>query len=232
MILPNYVPITLKLSDKGMVSCMSDLKRCYEILEIRPGSTYEEAKLAFRDMVSIWHPDKFSNNSRLKEKAEEKLKLINAAWEQLQAFFFQKEDAAVEQPRLELAEPAKSRTTGESKHRHREGKTVRGDRCFTDLDCEPLVHLEQARKAYRHRFNIRNPDLDPSDADAPQVVDTGSEDIAPESRFPHESSGGGDGHETTGQRGSRRLRHDQGEGDVTRRQADERESCEKKSGDG
>jgi len=211
---------------------MSDLKRCYEILEIRPGSTYEEAKLAFRDMVSIWHPDKFSHNSRLKEKAEEKLKLINAAWEQLQAFFCQKEDAAIEQPRLELAEPARSRTTEESKHRHQEGKTVRGDRCFTDLDCEPLVHLEQARKAYRHRFNIRNPDLNPSDADASQVADTVSEDIAQEERFPHKGSGGGDGREKTAQEGSRGLRHDQGEGDVTRRQADELESCGKKSSEG
>jgi formylglycine-generating enzyme required for sulfatase activity len=215
-----------------MVSCMSDLKRCYEILEIRPGSTYEEAKLAFRDMVSIWHPDKFSHNSRLKEKAEEKLKLINAAWEQLQAFFCQKEDAAAERPRLELAEPANARTTGERKHRQREGKTARGDCRFADLDCEPLVHLEQARKAYRHRFNTRNPDLDPSEADAPQVADTGSECIALDSRFPYKNSGGADGRETTGPRGIKGLRHDQGEGDVTRRQRDEREYDEKKTGGG
>ena len=230
MILPNYVAITLKLSDKGMVSRMSDLKRCYEILEIKPESTYEEAKLAFRDMVSIWHPDKFSHNSRLKEKAEEKLKLINEAWEQLQAFFCQKEDA-IERPRLELAEPANSRMNEQNRHRQQE-KTVRGDRCFTDIDCEPLVHLEQARKAYRHRFNARNPGFDPSDADAPQVADTGSEGIAQDSRFPHESSGGADGRETTAQQGSRGLRHDQGEGDVTRRQRDEREYSEKKTGAG
>jgi formylglycine-generating enzyme required for sulfatase activity/curved DNA-binding protein CbpA len=200
---------------------MSDLKRCYEILEIKPGCTYEEAKLAFRDMVSIWHPDKFSHNSRLKEKAEEKLKDLNAAWEQLQTFFFQKEDAAAEQPSRELAGPVKAHLSQEKKHRQREGKAVRTDCSFTDLEFEPLLHIEQARKAYRHRH---------PDPGASQGVDSDSEGIASEGMYPWKSAGEGEQHETARQRGIRLLRHDQGESEVTRRHPDELESRHKNAG--
>jgi len=175
---------------------MSDLKRCYDILEIKPGSSYEEAKLAFRDMVSIWHPDKFSNNARLQEKAEEKLKDLNAAWEELQAFFVQKKDAAAKQPRKELAEPEESRLSQERTHRQRDGKAVRTDCRFADLELEPLVHLEQARKAYRHRFPNCHPGLDPSLPGAAHGADSDCDAIALEELHPRKSAGEVEQYET------------------------------------
>ncbi|MBW1888862.1 MAG: molecular chaperone DnaJ, partial [Deltaproteobacteria bacterium] len=39
----------------------------------RLASPYE-VKQAYKDIVNVWHPDRFSNNPRLKQKAEEKLK--------------------------------------------------------------------------------------------------------------------------------------------------------------
>ncbi len=137
---------------------MSDLKHCYEILEIGPESTYEEARMAFRDMVSIWHPDKFIHNPRLKEKAEEKIKLINAAWDELQANFHRKRDNAVELSGKELVVSAATRPSRECKHQQRGGKASRAGCYITDLDFEPLVDVEQARKAYRHRFHSCGPD--------------------------------------------------------------------------
>lgn len=209
-----------------MVSSMKDLKRCYEILEIKPGSTYEEAKLAFRDMVSIWHPDKFLHNSRLKEKAEEKLKDLNAAWEQLQAFF-QKEDTAAKQNCKELAEPIKAQLSQERKHRQWEGKSVSTNCSFVDLEFEPIVHFEQARKAYRHRSHSRH---DRSDPCALQGIDSNSDGIASEGTYPQKSAGEGDQCETIQQRGIRQFCLDRGERDVTRRLPDEREFCEKRTG--
>ena len=214
-----------------MVSSMNDLKRCYEILEIKPDSTYEEAKLAFRDLVSIWHPDKFSNNSRLKEKAEEKLKDLNAAWRQLQAFFCQKEDAAVEQAGRELVEPVKIQLSQERKHRQREGKGVRTDCSLVDPEFEPLVHFEQARKAYRHRFHSRHPDFDRPDPGALQGDDSASDDFVAEGIYPQNSAGAGEQRETTQQRGIRQLRHEQRKRDVTCQHPDEQESCGKKTGE-
>lgn len=58
-----------------------DIRRCFEILELERNASLDEARQAYKDVVNVWHPDRFSNNPRLKRKAEEKLKEINAAFE-------------------------------------------------------------------------------------------------------------------------------------------------------
>ena len=61
-----------------------DIERCYKILEVDPDSSLEEVRQAYRDSVSIWHPDRFGgSNPRLVRKAEQKLKEINEAYETL-----------------------------------------------------------------------------------------------------------------------------------------------------
>jgi len=47
--------------------------------------TPEQLKQAYRDLVRIWHPDRFAHDRRLQLKAEAKLKEINEAYEQLQS---------------------------------------------------------------------------------------------------------------------------------------------------
>jgi len=47
--------------------------------------TPEQLKQAYRDLVRIWHPDRFAHDRRLQLKAESKLKEINEAYEQLQS---------------------------------------------------------------------------------------------------------------------------------------------------
>jgi curved DNA-binding protein CbpA len=53
------------------------------VLGLTPGATLAEIKQARTDLVKVWHPDRFSHDARLKVKAEEKLKEINAAYEWL-----------------------------------------------------------------------------------------------------------------------------------------------------
>jgi hypothetical protein len=60
--------------------------RCIETLELKPGASREEVEQGYRDLVNVWHPDRFANNLRLQKKAEEKLKEINAAYEYIQSF--------------------------------------------------------------------------------------------------------------------------------------------------
>ena len=50
-----------------------------------PGASMEELKTAYRDLVKVWHPDRFAGNPRLQRKAQEKLKEINLAYERLQS---------------------------------------------------------------------------------------------------------------------------------------------------
>lgn len=63
-----------------------DIRRSFEILELSPGADMDEARQAYKDLVNIWHPDRFSQNPRLKNKAEKKLKEINAAYEAVEAY--------------------------------------------------------------------------------------------------------------------------------------------------
>ncbi len=64
---------------------VDDGDRYYEILELKPGASREEVRRAYTDLVKVWHPDRFTHDPRLQQKAQEKLKEINEAYERLQA---------------------------------------------------------------------------------------------------------------------------------------------------
>jgi hypothetical protein len=55
----------------------------YDVLGVKPGVSDRELKAAHRDLAKVWHPDRFLHDPRLQEKAQEKLKEINEAYEQL-----------------------------------------------------------------------------------------------------------------------------------------------------
>jgi DnaJ-class molecular chaperone len=63
------------------------IDRCIEMLGLKPGASKEEVNEAYRDLASVWHPDRFANNLRLQKKAEERLKEINAAYEYIRSFY-------------------------------------------------------------------------------------------------------------------------------------------------
>jgi hypothetical protein len=56
------------------------LDEALDVLALRPGATPAEIKGAYRDLVKVWHPDRFGSDVRLREKAEVKLKEINEAY--------------------------------------------------------------------------------------------------------------------------------------------------------
>src|SRR5829696_4821903 len=63
---------------------MDELRKLYGALELEPGATADEIKAAYLDLVKVWHPDRYQNESpRLRDKAEQKLKSINQAYERL-----------------------------------------------------------------------------------------------------------------------------------------------------
>jgi hypothetical protein len=55
------------------------------VLGLGPGATSVEVKEAYRDLVKVWHPDRFGSDPRLRGKAEDKLKQINNAYLILQS---------------------------------------------------------------------------------------------------------------------------------------------------
>lgn len=63
------------------------IDQCIETLGLKPGISKEELEQTYRDLANVWHPDRFTYNPRLQQKAEEKLKEINAAYEYIRSFY-------------------------------------------------------------------------------------------------------------------------------------------------
>ncbi len=59
------------------------LDEAFQTLELDCGATEEMVRQAYRELVKIWHPDRFENDAKLKARAQEKLKNINLAYELL-----------------------------------------------------------------------------------------------------------------------------------------------------
>jgi hypothetical protein len=55
----------------------------YLVLGLKPGSSAQQLKDAYRDLAKVWHPDRFAHDPKLQQKAQEKLKEINEAYAQL-----------------------------------------------------------------------------------------------------------------------------------------------------
>ncbi|NJL40033.1 MAG: DnaJ domain-containing protein [Leptolyngbyaceae cyanobacterium RM2_2_4] len=60
--------------------------RYYQILDLSPGASKHEVKQAYKDLIVVWHPDRFTHNPRLQQKAQEKVKEINAAYTFLKSY--------------------------------------------------------------------------------------------------------------------------------------------------
>jgi hypothetical protein len=66
---------------------MSDASNDFNILEVAPGASFDEVRRAYRDAVRVWHPDRFGADTRLRRRAEEKIRDINDAYARLEALY-------------------------------------------------------------------------------------------------------------------------------------------------
>jgi hypothetical protein len=60
-----------------------DSKTAYRILGLDSHVSIAELRQVYRDLVNVWHPDRFAHNPRLRRKAENRLKEINEAYRYL-----------------------------------------------------------------------------------------------------------------------------------------------------
>ena len=63
-----------------------DVHRAYKVLGILPGASKDEVRGAFRDLVQVWHPDRFAHSDRLRQKAQRNVKRINEAFQILEDY--------------------------------------------------------------------------------------------------------------------------------------------------
>ncbi len=55
----------------------------YQLLGVRAGAPSEEIREAYRDLIRVWHPDRFEHDSKLRAKAEKTTQELNAAYRRL-----------------------------------------------------------------------------------------------------------------------------------------------------
>ena len=64
-------------------------EHCLRILELQGNPSPSEIKDAYRLLVKVWHPDKYSHDPKLQQRAQEKVKLVNSAYEWLNSHIYE-----------------------------------------------------------------------------------------------------------------------------------------------
>jgi CheY-like chemotaxis protein len=55
-------------------------EECLKLLGLERGATPEDCRLAYKDLVEVWHPDRLAHSERLQLLATDRLKEINEAY--------------------------------------------------------------------------------------------------------------------------------------------------------
>ena len=135
---------------------MSDLDQCYKLLGLEPGASPEEVNQAYKDLAFIWHPDRIpEDNLRLRQKAEEKLKEINQARDQLRSVRPSVSDKTPQSPRSHYSRPPQD-TGGNSRSHSSSGETS-SDRK------KPHQSNQQAQPKSHYQAKSAHPDLSGAD---------------------------------------------------------------------
>lgn len=62
---------------------MNEIQTALKTLGLDESATASQIREAYRDLVKVWHPDRFQHDVKLQKKAEETLKSINRSYELL-----------------------------------------------------------------------------------------------------------------------------------------------------
>lgn len=100
-----------------------DIQQCFKVLELDADASPEAARQAYKDLVNIWHPDRFASNPRLQKKSEDKLKQINIAYETLQPVLASPETAASRTETPEKQPPPEARRAPDNRPKMQAAKT-------------------------------------------------------------------------------------------------------------
>ncbi|MBD2292589.1 dynamin family protein [Anabaena sphaerica FACHB-251] len=61
------------------------IARAYQILGLQPNASFAEVKQAYKTLVKKWHPDLFMNQPQMQKQVQEKMRLVNEAYNVLDA---------------------------------------------------------------------------------------------------------------------------------------------------
>ncbi len=102
-----------------------DIQDCYRTLGLEPSSSIETIRRRYRRLIKEWHPDRFHGQSAKTSEANERLKEIIPAYENLVAFYRLTPPKAKRAPRSKPTPPAPKDAKGqfeEGKRHQRAGE--------------------------------------------------------------------------------------------------------------
>lgn len=63
------------------------VERALAVMELTPDASWEQIRQAYRELVKVWHPDRFPGDEKFKLRATRKMQEINTAYQVVQASF-------------------------------------------------------------------------------------------------------------------------------------------------
>lgn len=73
-------------------------EKYYRELGIKPGDSHQKIRKVYRDLVRVWHPDRYGQDESARRAAEERTKAVNQAFQEIEAFFQQHGRLPLEPP--------------------------------------------------------------------------------------------------------------------------------------
>lgn len=66
---------------------MSEIDKYFQILGLKGGASEKEIVEAYKVLVKVWNPDRFSDDPHIQKIATEKIKEINKAYEYIKSLY-------------------------------------------------------------------------------------------------------------------------------------------------
>jgi TPR repeat protein len=63
-----------------------DVREAYLLLELEPGVSIDAVRIAYRELIKIWHPDRFPDDPKFQMRATQKASALNEAYHKTTAY--------------------------------------------------------------------------------------------------------------------------------------------------
>ena len=114
---------------------MKEREKYLAVLDLPLTAKMSDIRAAYRDLVKVWHPDRFTHDPKVQYKAQEKLKMINQAYSWLVEHQDDQSDeesdaekSTAKQPEVKQEEP--KGPTGSTPHVENRSPGVKGLGCL------------------------------------------------------------------------------------------------------
>lgn len=120
-----------------------EIRECYRLLEVEPGAPLDAVKRAYRELLKVWHPDRFPDDPNFQKKATEKTKALNGAYQKLTAYLAGNYTESRASGRAAQEEATRAREAAEAKQRE---EATRRAREATEAKTREEARLREQRR--------------------------------------------------------------------------------------